>query len=230
MQLIASRTAQEYNWRKNRKGAFWEDRYHATAIEQDGHLFRCVVYLDMNMVRAGVVNHPSDWEFSGYNEIQNPRQRYAFINYKRLMQLLNLQTIDELRESHSGWIDEALKGENRRESKWVQSVAVGSKEFTEKTKVILGFQVKGRSIKQSGEDYQLREPQAAYSPHFAPENAPLSNDNTCCWPMSLSPSLPMRCRCIGKRRYLTEWEWIYPGRRCPTGSSLLPRPAGRCFC
>jgi putative transposase len=30
MQLIAGRTAQEYNRRKNRQGAFWEDRYHAT--------------------------------------------------------------------------------------------------------------------------------------------------------------------------------------------------------
>lgn len=33
MQLIARRTAQEYNRRKGRKGVFWEDRYHATAIE-----------------------------------------------------------------------------------------------------------------------------------------------------------------------------------------------------
>jgi putative transposase len=30
MQLIAGRTGQEYNQRKNRNGAFWEDRYHAT--------------------------------------------------------------------------------------------------------------------------------------------------------------------------------------------------------
>ena len=37
MQLIASRTAQEYNQRKDRQGAFWEDRYHATAIEADEH-------------------------------------------------------------------------------------------------------------------------------------------------------------------------------------------------
>jgi len=37
IQLIAGRTAQEYNQRKNRQGAFWEDRYHATAIEADEH-------------------------------------------------------------------------------------------------------------------------------------------------------------------------------------------------
>ncbi len=53
MQLIAGRTAQEYNQRKARGGAFWEDRYHATAIEADEHLHRCLVYIDLNMVRAG---------------------------------------------------------------------------------------------------------------------------------------------------------------------------------
>ncbi|MFZ0724160.1 MAG: hypothetical protein WAM61_00085, partial [Desulfobacterales bacterium] len=38
LQLVAGRTAQEYNDRKGRKGAFWEDRYHATAIEKGEHL------------------------------------------------------------------------------------------------------------------------------------------------------------------------------------------------
>jgi len=102
MQLIAGRTAQEYNRRKDRKGAYWEDRYHATAIERDDHLFRCIIYLDLNMVRAGVVSHPSDWEFSGYNEIYNLRQRYVLINYMRLTQLLNIQSVEELKKTHSG--------------------------------------------------------------------------------------------------------------------------------
>ena len=52
MQLIAGRTAQEYNQRKDRQGAFWEDRYHATAIDADEHLHRCLIYIDLNMVRA----------------------------------------------------------------------------------------------------------------------------------------------------------------------------------
>lgn len=34
MQLVAGRTGQEYNQRKCRKGGFWEDRYHATAVER----------------------------------------------------------------------------------------------------------------------------------------------------------------------------------------------------
>jgi putative transposase len=137
------------------------------------------------MVRAGVVTHPSDWEFSGYNEIQNPRQRYGLINYKRLMQLLNIQTVEKLKKSHSGWIEEALRSDRHvRESKWVESVAVGSEEFVKMTKERLGFQVKGRSVSRSDEDYQLREQQSAYSAHFAPENALLSDDNTYFWSIS----------------------------------------------
>lgn len=56
LQLIAGRTGQEFNQRKERKGAFGEDRYHATAIEGNEHLIRCLVNIGLNMVRAGVVN------------------------------------------------------------------------------------------------------------------------------------------------------------------------------
>ena len=41
IQLIAGRTGQEYNLRKKRKGAYWEDRYHATAVDSDSHLIQC---------------------------------------------------------------------------------------------------------------------------------------------------------------------------------------------
>jgi hypothetical protein len=101
------------------------------------------------------------------------------------MDLLNIQTIEELKKSHTGWIEEALSSNGHvRESKWVQSVAVGSKKFVEMTKKKLGFRVKGRSVSRSDEDYQLREQQVAYNAHFAPENAPLSDDNTYYWNIS----------------------------------------------
>jgi hypothetical protein len=48
IQFTAGRIAQEYNQRKKRKGAYWEDRYHATAIETGRYLLRCLVYIDLN--------------------------------------------------------------------------------------------------------------------------------------------------------------------------------------
>ncbi|WP_367608479.1 hypothetical protein, partial [Legionella sp. W05-934-2] len=53
MQLVAGRTAQEYNLRKRRNGAFWENRYHVSVIEDNEYLHHCFIYIDLNMVRTG---------------------------------------------------------------------------------------------------------------------------------------------------------------------------------
>ena len=125
MQLIAGRTGQEYNQRKDRKGAFWEDRYHATAVESGDHLARCMVYIDTNMVRAGVVDHPSMWPYGGFNEIQEPRRRNVLIDYDRLQRLLGADSYDQVRSSHRGWVEEYLangrktvKGNGRTALPW----------------------------------------------------------------------------------------------------------------
>ena len=104
MQLIAGRTAQEYNRRKNRHGAFWEDRYHATAIQADDHLHQCVVYIDLNMVRAGVVKHPREREHSGYREIQKPPSRYGNIDLLELNALFGFADAAQFQETHRQWI------------------------------------------------------------------------------------------------------------------------------
>jgi putative transposase len=66
------------------KGAFWEDRYHATAIESERHLPRCLVY---NTVRTGVVSHPSEWPFGSFEEIQKPRRKCVLIAYQKLAEI-----------------------------------------------------------------------------------------------------------------------------------------------
>ncbi|MCG8472508.1 MAG: hypothetical protein MI742_11715 [Desulfobacterales bacterium] len=71
IRLIAERTTQKFNQRKNRNGAFWEDRYHAKAIQCHEHLVKCLTYIDLTMGGTGVVKHPSEWELNGYHEIQN---------------------------------------------------------------------------------------------------------------------------------------------------------------
>ena len=77
-----------------------------------------MLYIDMNMVRAGVVNHPRQWPFCGYNEINSPRQRYTVIDYKKLIELLQMRDIEELQKTYNQWVDEILRGGTQaRESK-----------------------------------------------------------------------------------------------------------------
>lgn len=106
MKLVAGRTAQEYNQRKNRRGAYWEDRYHRTAVQSGEHLAQCLVNIDRNMVRVGVVSHLSKWPLSGYNQIHEPRRKNVLIDHEWLQVLLGAVSYDQLRRSHKGWVEE----------------------------------------------------------------------------------------------------------------------------
>ena len=182
IQLIAGRTAQDYNRRKKRKGAFWEDRYQATAVQADSHFVQCMLYIDLNMVRAGVVGYPSKWAFCGYNEIQSPPQRYSIIDRKRLMELVGIGVGGELSGTHKGWVDEILmSNESARESKWTESVAVGNNKFIGKVREKLGIRAAGRDIIESGTSHELREPGVSYSYDFGLKNGTLSPENSYFW-------------------------------------------------
>jgi putative transposase len=98
------------------------------------------------------------------------------------MDLLHISTVSDLRNSHKKWIEEILKTKNYvRESKWSQSIAVGSKSFVEGIKEKLGIRAKGRKVGGSRGAYHLREAQAAYNSDFTHENSELRAKNTYFW-------------------------------------------------
>ena len=175
--MVAGRTGQEYNVRKSRKGAFWEDRYHATAVEKNRYLRQCIAYIDMNMVCAGAVKHPLEWEFCGYNEIRNPRKRKGIIDFDRLMDLLGFENYDDLKGALDTWVDREMKTDNSgKKNKWTQSIAVGSKTFIEKMKEALGYKATGRKIICADGSFELRE---ARTPYGKTNN--LNFENTFLW-------------------------------------------------
>jgi putative transposase len=175
LQLVAGRTAQAYNARKRRHGAFWEDRYHATAVETGAHLARCVIYIDLNMVRAGVVQHPAQWQVGGYHEIQAARPRYRIVDRGALAEVLGLDDLGQLAPAHADWMAAALqKGERMREPVWSESLAVGSRGFVERVGAELGVRARHRQIERCGDVSVLRDPGAPYGRHSGAESTPLS--------------------------------------------------------
>jgi REP element-mobilizing transposase RayT len=179
LQLVAGRTAQEFNQRKKRKGAFWEDRYHATAVETDEHLAKCIVYIDLNMVRAGVVKHPSQYRLSGFNEIQNPPKRYTVIDRKALMDLFSINNQERFRQEHRHWVEAELQADvKKRKSLWSESIAIGSEGFIEKIQQQLGLRGKGRSVVSEKEGIALREVSAPYITLFEGKKCTLRPDNS----------------------------------------------------
>ena len=164
MQLVASRTAQAYNRRKSRNGAFWEDRYHATAVQTDDHLSKCLVYIDLNMVRAGIVRHPGDWPHCGFHEIQQAPAKFRIIDQTALLDIFRVESIDRLRALHLNWISVELcrTDAQGRDPRWTESIAVGQGEFVENFKHGLGCRAPGRQVIQLDGGYQLKEAPVPY--------------------------------------------------------------------
>lgn len=66
MQGIGRRYVINYNLRHRRTGTLWEGRYRSTLIQAERYLLACMVYIDLNPVRAGMVADPADYSWSSH--------------------------------------------------------------------------------------------------------------------------------------------------------------------
>jgi putative transposase len=74
------------------------------------------------------------------------------------MELLGISDGNELSLCHRNWVEEALKTEERkRETRWSESIAVGSLSFVEQVKSDLGSRGFGRQILSSAEGHAMKE-------------------------------------------------------------------------
>lgn len=76
MKLLKQRFSQWYNRRTGRKGTLWEDRFKSVVVEGPGRaLSATAAYIDLNPVRAALVQDPKDYRWSGYGEALAGRKR-----------------------------------------------------------------------------------------------------------------------------------------------------------
>ena len=67
MQSLGRRYVQYFNYRYKRTGTLWEGRYKASLIDTDQYLLTCYRYIELNPVRAGMVELPAQYRWSSYN-------------------------------------------------------------------------------------------------------------------------------------------------------------------
>lgn len=70
---------------------------------------------------------------------------------------------------------------HHRDDKWSRSIAVGSKDFIVKIKTLMGVLALGRKPIETGESYQLREPQIPYGDHFGAKKVEIEPENAFIW-------------------------------------------------
>jgi putative transposase len=66
MQSLGRRYVRHVNAVYRRSGTLWEGRYRAAPIDSEHYFLACCRYIELNPVRAGMVDHPRAYRWSSY--------------------------------------------------------------------------------------------------------------------------------------------------------------------
>lgn len=66
LQALGRRYVPYVNHSYGRSGTLWEGRFKASSIEEEDYLLACYRYVELNPVRAGMVERPEDYPWSSH--------------------------------------------------------------------------------------------------------------------------------------------------------------------
>ncbi len=72
-----------YNKRHNRRGFFWAERFKSVIVDNGDTLINCLAYIDLNPVRAGIVEKPEEYRWSsiGYHIQRKNEDRFLSLDF-----------------------------------------------------------------------------------------------------------------------------------------------------
>ena len=123
MQSLGRYYVRYINQTYRRSGTLWEGRYKSTLIEGERYLLSVSRYIELNPVRAGMVDHPAAYPWSSYHgsagdkqiSMLTPHECYRALGKDETMQReayrmlfksrIADRTIDDIRQStNKGWV------------------------------------------------------------------------------------------------------------------------------
>lgn len=66
MQTLGRKYVRYFNYTYKRSGTLWEGRFKSCVVEAENYLLLCQRYIELNPVRAGMVEAPGDYIWSSY--------------------------------------------------------------------------------------------------------------------------------------------------------------------
>ncbi len=96
MQSVGRRYVQYVNAGKQRTGTLWESRHKSSVVDTETYLLTCYRYVELNPVRAGIVEYPGDYLWSSFGHNAYARNQ-VWITEHELYRRLGPNTEDRSR-------------------------------------------------------------------------------------------------------------------------------------
>lgn len=146
--------AQYFKGKYRHTGHFWQDRYKSIIISKDNYLLACGSYVELNPVRAKIVEDPKDYKWSSYNAYAYGKDDSVTDNdpiYKGLS-----RDESERRKMYRDFVKGMIREKKAMKGEMEKRMIYGSDDFTENIKkkydVESIIRPKGRPKKEEDEN------------------------------------------------------------------------------
>jgi putative transposase len=134
MRLLNGVYAQWYNDEHERVGHLFQGRFGSTLIECEEYLLTTAAYVVLNPVKAGLVEHPSQYRWSSYLSTAGRVSKPAFLTTSSIL-LCFADDLQAARRSYRDFIDGGVDDEVSK--KLEAGGLCGSAEFCEKMQALI---------------------------------------------------------------------------------------------
>jgi putative transposase len=142
MQALGRKYVQYFNRRYKRSGTLWEGRFRSCLVQDEKYLLQLYRYIELNPVRAGLVNDPADYSWSSYqcnglgkvSKLLSPHLLYQSLGKT------NDERYSAYRELFRYQVDGKLLEDIRNAAN--KGLVLGSEKFVEEVEALTGKQLK----------------------------------------------------------------------------------------
>lgn len=75
MAIVLAEFAEYYNYKHNRNGHVFQDRFRSECVETEAYFWNCLRYIHMNPVHAKIAKNPMNYQFSSLKEYAAEKNR-----------------------------------------------------------------------------------------------------------------------------------------------------------
>ena len=141
MKGLGQRYVQYVNRAYRRSGTLWEGRFRSCLMQEEAYVLACYRYIEMNPIRAGMVEHPAEYRWSSYRAnaqgessvLRCPHPLYQALGRE---EMLRAEAYRELfrYQLDAGLVDQIRVATNG-------NYALGSQKFSAEVETALGRRV-----------------------------------------------------------------------------------------
>lgn len=141
MKALGQRYVQYINRTYRRSGTLWEGRFRSCLTQEDSYLLACQRYIELNPVRADMVEHPAEYRWSSYrgnaqgepDTLLKPHSLYHALGLDKASRAAAYRELFRY-ELEPGLVDEIRRATNG-------NYALGNPAFVAQVSVSLGRRV-----------------------------------------------------------------------------------------